>query len=157
KLIAVRQRRKDEALRGHDAMHGVRPPFLGLRSLATGGAELGGLHRALPQEPQQGSRCRGDAGAGGIVPCWRRGRERQFNSRLLLESEAMAVLSQELRQRILDHMQRYPSKQAVTLPALHLVHDELHCVPLDAIREIADLLDLSPAEVHDTMSFYGFF
>src|SRR3989442_11439987 len=26
-----------------------------------------------------------------------------------------------------------------------------------AIRDIADLLDLSPAEVHDTMSFYGFF
>ncbi len=30
-------------------------------------------------------------------------------------------------------------------------------MPLEAIREIADLLDLSPAEVHDTMSFYGFF
>ena len=30
-------------------------------------------------------------------------------------------------------------------------------VPLEAIREIADILDLSPAEVHDTMSFYGFF
>src|SRR5262249_5626128 len=28
---------------------------------------------------------------------------------------------------------------------------------LEAIREIADLLDLSPAEVHDTMTFYGFF
>jgi len=25
------------------------------------------------------------------------------------------------------------------------------------MREIASLLDLSPAEVHDTMSFYGFF
>ena len=52
---------------------------------------------------------------------------------------------------------RYPSKQAVTLPALHIVQDALRCVPLEAIREIADLLDLSPAEVHDTMSFYGFF
>jgi NADH-quinone oxidoreductase subunit E len=37
------------------------------------------------------------------------------------------------------------------------VQDELRCVPLEAIREIADLLDLSPAEVHDTMSFYGIF
>ena len=45
----------------------------------------------------------------------------------------------------------------MTLPALHLVQDELRCVPLEAVREIADLLDLSPAEVHDTMSFYGFF
>jgi NADH-quinone oxidoreductase subunit E len=52
---------------------------------------------------------------------------------------------------------RYPSKQAATLPALHLVQDRLRCVPVDAIRDIADLLDLSPAEVHDTMTFYGFF
>jgi NADH-quinone oxidoreductase subunit E len=69
----------------------------------------------------------------------------------------MSVLSEELRQKILAYLPRYPSKQAVTLPALHLVQDELRCVPLDAMREIADLLDLSPAEVHDTMSFYGFY
>jgi NADH-quinone oxidoreductase subunit E len=69
----------------------------------------------------------------------------------------MSVLSDELRQKILAYLPRYPSKQAVTLPALHLVQDELRCVPLAAVREIADLLDLSPAEVHDTMTFYGFF
>lgn len=69
----------------------------------------------------------------------------------------MGVLSDELRKRILAYVPRYPSKQAVTLPALHLVQDEMRCVSLEAIREIADLLDLSPAEVHDTMSFYGIF
>ncbi len=69
----------------------------------------------------------------------------------------MSFLSPELRQKILAFLPRYPSKQAVTLPALHLVQDELRCVPLAAIREIADILDLSPAEVHDTMSFYGFY
>src|SRR5947207_10629878 len=69
----------------------------------------------------------------------------------------MRALSEDLRQRILSYLPRYPSKQAVTLPALHLVHDELRCVPREAIREIADLLDLSPAEVHDSMSFYEFF
>jgi NADH-quinone oxidoreductase subunit E len=69
----------------------------------------------------------------------------------------MSVLSNDLRQRIEAYLPRYPSKQAVTLPALHLVQDELRCVPLGAIREIAELLDMSPAEVHDTMSFYGFF
>ncbi len=69
----------------------------------------------------------------------------------------MSFLSEELRQKILAYVPRYPSKQAVTLPALHIVQDALRCVPLEAIREIADLLDLSPAEVHDTMSFYGFF
>lgn len=69
----------------------------------------------------------------------------------------MGILSDNLVQRIKEYLPRYPSKQAVTLPALHLVQDEMRCVPLDAIREIADLLDLSPAEVHDTMTFYGFF
>src|SRR5262249_33800259 len=62
-----------------------------------------------------------------------------------------------LRNRILDLLPRYPSKQAVTLPALHFVQDHYRCVPLPAIRDIADLLDLSPAEVQDTMTFYGFF
>lgn len=69
----------------------------------------------------------------------------------------MAFLSDDLRQKILAYLPRYPSKQAVTLPALHLVHDEMRCVPRQAIREIAELLDLTPAEVHDTMTFYEFF
>ena len=69
----------------------------------------------------------------------------------------MPTLSEQIVERIKALIPRYPSKQAVTLPALHLVQDELRCVPLEAIREIADLLDLSPAEVHDTMSFYGIF
>ena len=69
----------------------------------------------------------------------------------------MSRLSEEVKQKILDLLPRYASKQAVTLPALHLVQDTLRSVPLEAIREIAGLLDLSPAEVYDTMSFYGFF
>jgi NADH-quinone oxidoreductase subunit E len=69
----------------------------------------------------------------------------------------MSALSEDLRKKILAYQPRYPSKQAVTLPALHVVQDELRCVPLDAVREIADLLDLGPAEVNDTMTFYGFF
>ena len=69
----------------------------------------------------------------------------------------MSALSEELKKQILAYLPRYPSKQAVTLPALHLVHDAMRSVPLEAIGEIAELLDLSPAEVHDTMSFYGFF
>jgi NADH-quinone oxidoreductase subunit E len=69
----------------------------------------------------------------------------------------MSVLSEELRRKIEAYLPRYPSKQAVTLPALHLVQDEMRCVPLEAVREIARLLELAPAEVHDTMSFYGFF
>ena len=67
------------------------------------------------------------------------------------------MLSESLKEKIKAYLPRYPSKQAATLPALHIVQDELRCVPLEAIREIAEMLDLSPAEVHDTMSFYGIF
>jgi len=45
----------------------------------------------------------------------------------------------------------------VALAALNIMQDALRCVPLEAVREIADLLDLSPAEVYDTMTFYGIF
>ncbi len=69
----------------------------------------------------------------------------------------MPVLTDDLRQKIVAYLSHYPHKQAVTLPALHIVQDDMRCVPLEAIREIADMLDLAPAEIHDTMSFYGFF
>jgi NADH-quinone oxidoreductase subunit E len=69
----------------------------------------------------------------------------------------MKFLDDEIKNKILDLLPRYPSKQAVTLPALHLVQDKHRCVPTEAIRDIADLLDLAPAEVLDTMTFYMFF
>ena len=69
----------------------------------------------------------------------------------------MSVLGDDLRQKILAYLPRYPRKQAVVLPALHLVQDAHRSVSFAAIREIAELLDLAPAEVYDTMTFYGFF
>jgi NADH:ubiquinone oxidoreductase subunit E len=69
----------------------------------------------------------------------------------------MGVLSEDVKRRIQAYIPRYPRKQAVTLPALHIVHDEYRMVSNDAIVEIAELLDLHPAEVQDTMTFYAFF
>jgi NADH-quinone oxidoreductase subunit E len=69
----------------------------------------------------------------------------------------MAVLTEQMREKIKAFFPRYPNKQAITLPALHIVQDELRCVPHDAVSEIAELLDLQPAEVEDTLTFYGFF
>src|SRR5262245_58113973 len=67
------------------------------------------------------------------------------------------ILSEAMRERIRSLFPRYPSKRAVTLPALHLVQEHLRCVPYQAMAEIAELLEITPAEVHDSMSFYGFF
>ena len=69
----------------------------------------------------------------------------------------MPILSEPLREKIRALFPRYPSKRAVTLPALHMVHEHFRCVPYQAMAEIAEILEITPAEVHDTMSFYGFF
>jgi NADH-quinone oxidoreductase subunit E len=69
----------------------------------------------------------------------------------------MPVLTDEIRAKIQSLIPKYPHKQAVTLPALHLVHDSLRTISNEAIVEIAELLELHPAEVHDTMTFYAFF
>jgi NADH-quinone oxidoreductase subunit E len=67
------------------------------------------------------------------------------------------LLTPEMVQAITALFPRYPTRQAVTLPALHAVNERLRFVPPQAVAEIAELLDLQPADVQDTLSFYGFF
>jgi NADH-quinone oxidoreductase subunit E len=67
------------------------------------------------------------------------------------------ILTDEMVAAIRAYFPRYPTRQAVTLPALHVVSERLRCVPFQAVEEIAELLELAPAEVQDTLSFYGFF
>jgi len=67
------------------------------------------------------------------------------------------ILTPEMTAAIEAFFPRYPSRQAVTLPALHIVNDKLRYVPLQAVVEIAELLGLAPAQVQDTLTFYGYF
>jgi NADH-quinone oxidoreductase subunit E len=73
------------------------------------------------------------------------------------EKVCMPVLNDEIRNRIRAEFPKYPDKRAVTLPALHIVHAAFRAVSTEAVVEIAELLELHPSEVHDTMTFYGFF
>lgn len=75
----------------------------------------------------------------------------------MTDATTAPMLDETLRAKIRAFFPRYPSKRAVTLPALHIVHEHFRCVPHQAMAEIAELLEVAPAEVHDTMSFYGFF
>ncbi len=70
---------------------------------------------------------------------------------------AVPILTPEMVAAITALFPRYPTKQAVTLPALHIVNEQLRYVPLQAVVEIGRLLELHPAQVQDTLSFYGFF
>jgi NADH-quinone oxidoreductase subunit E len=74
-----------------------------------------------------------------------------------MSTDTQAVLTTEIVAEIRLLFSRYPNKQAVTLPALHIVNKHLRHVPLAAVVEIAKLLELAPAQVQDTLSFYGFF
>ncbi len=73
------------------------------------------------------------------------------------DAQPARLLTDAMIAEIRGFLPHYPSKQAVTLPALHVVNAHLRCVPLQAVVEIAEILELAPAQVQDTLSFYGLF
>ncbi len=52
------------------------------------------------------------------------------------------ILTDDMIAEIKAFFPRYPTRQAVTLPALHVVNERLRYVPLQAVVEIAELLDV---------------
>jgi NADH-quinone oxidoreductase subunit E len=65
-----------------------------------------------------------------------------------LLTEAMKA---ELRDR---YFPRYPTRRAVLLPALHMIQHHYNWIPPRALAEIAEFLQIAPAEALDTASFY---
>ena len=61
------------------------------------------------------------------------------------------------RRRAQDVIARYPHAKSALLPLLHQAQDRDGWVTPDAMREIAGLLDLTPALVLGTCSFYTMF
>ncbi len=52
---------------------------------------------------------------------------------------------------------RYPVKRSALLPALHLIQKQEGWISNEAIEYLAGLFGLSPAQVHDTASYYVMF
>ena len=70
-------------------------------------------------------------------------------------TEGEPLLTESLKQQLRDvYFPRYPTKQAVLLPALHALQHEYGWLPPQAMSEIAAFLELSEAEVMDTATFY---
>ena len=70
-------------------------------------------------------------------------------------SAGKTLLSEELKQHIADtYFPRYPTKRACLLPALHMVQHEYGHIEPAAMNELAAFLEISPAEVLDTATFY---
>ncbi len=66
-------------------------------------------------------------------------------------------LTPQNQARFEEILARYPVKRSALLPALHLVQEQEGWLSREAIEHVAGLLGLSPAQVHDTASFYTMF
>jgi NADH-quinone oxidoreductase subunit E len=66
-----------------------------------------------------------------------------------------ALLTEEMKTHLREkYFPRYPTKRAVLLPALHYVQHAYGWIPTQALQEVAEFLELAPAEVLDTATFY---
>ena len=72
----------------------------------------------------------------------------------VVEKDAAPLLNEAVRAKIRSFFERYESKRAALLPALHIVQNTLGSVPHQAMIEIADVLEIHPSAVIDTASFY---
>jgi len=52
---------------------------------------------------------------------------------------------------------RYPRRKSALIPLLHLSQEQNGYITEEAMRHIAELLDLTPAEVYGTATFYEMF
>lgn len=66
----------------------------------------------------------------------------------------MARLSPENVQRARDLVALYPQPRSALIPILHIAQEQDGWLTEDAMAHVAELLDLTPAEVYGTASFY---
>jgi NADH-quinone oxidoreductase E subunit len=83
----------------------------------------------------------------------------QKSDRHLLEEGPPFTLTPERRATLDDLLTKYPPdrKRSAVLSALYLVQEQQGYLTANAVRHIAPLLDLSPAEVEDVATYYVMF
>jgi NADH-quinone oxidoreductase subunit E len=65
------------------------------------------------------------------------------------------MLTIEERQEIESELSRYPSKQAVCIDAMKIVQRHRGWVSDESIRDIAELLEMTPADLDGVATFYN--
>jgi NADH-quinone oxidoreductase E subunit len=81
------------------------------------------------------------------------------SARQLEDEGAGFAYTPEHRARFDEIIKRYPPdrKRSAVLPALYLVQDQLGYITANAMRHVAGLLGITPADVEDVVSFYTMF
>ncbi|NOT36315.1 MAG: NAD(P)H-dependent oxidoreductase subunit E [Saprospiraceae bacterium] len=71
----------------------------------------------------------------------------------------MSILSSNTIQEITKLKSRYPDdrQKSALLPALHLAQAEQGWLPVQAMDEVAEVLDIQPIEVYEVATFYTMF
>lgn len=69
----------------------------------------------------------------------------------------MSVLSEDLRRKAEELAARYPTRRSALLPLLYLVQAEENRVSREGMRECAEILGLTTAEVEAVATFYTMF
>lgn len=65
-------------------------------------------------------------------------------------TDSNVLLAQEI-------IERYPKKKSALIPLLHLTQEQNGYITQDAMKHLAELLDITPAEVIGTATFYEMF
>jgi NADH-quinone oxidoreductase subunit E len=81
------------------------------------------------------------------------------SSRQLMEVGDPFAYTQERLARFEEIVQRYPldRRRSAVLPALYLVQDQQGYITANSMRYVAELLDITPADVEDVVSYYMMF
>ena len=64
------------------------------------------------------------------------------------------MLSEATRQKVNALIAKYPVRRSALIPSLQAAQEEVGYVSTEAVREIAQIFELSPNEVYEVASFY---
>src|SRR5258707_12991539 len=81
------------------------------------------------------------------------------SSRVLEDEGPLFTYTAENRARFDEIVTRYPAarRRSAVLPALYLAQAQQGYITANAIRHVAELLGITPADVEDVVSFYTMF
>ncbi|GJL49882.1 NADH-quinone oxidoreductase subunit NuoE [Candidatus Nitrospira salsa] len=67
------------------------------------------------------------------------------------------MIFDKLKNEVDDLLSRYPVKRSALLPLLYIAQREEGYVSEPSMKEIAKLLDLTPSQVYETVTFYSMY
>jgi len=73
------------------------------------------------------------------------------------DTAATLDLSEATRARIDAIVERYPTKQSALMPCIWAIQDELNHVPPAGVDFLVERLEVTPARVHEILTFYTMF